>query len=429
MKNKSDMKTSSPNVKSVTKARRQTPDDSELSMSDGQLSEQVENSGKANKPKTKSAPKKDAAYWRAKVVWELMQRAHSTGHVDVSAMRIPDIANVLYHRYELESTDIATDVIRSLAANLRFNIRQKDQRNKKSGVQWVQSPIYKELAATRLNATKLREANEMPLKPRKVPLEMELETPEEQQTPVPEADDREARLRRRGLKGKSSVLRPTSTRFSGKGKGTRNTKAPKGPAQKRSTDDDESDDDENAQISTPSKRKGDFSTDIPPNKRLTVGISDRRKSSVSVNTSSDSVPTTPSEEDGNVGDEDEDEDEDEEPDEDEEGMPPTTLPLHLRSAKKRLSSSLEVKQRIISSKLPSHEANQPGDVWLCTFDGCARRIYGASEPESLELIKEHIEKHEQQLLKQSDKVELVMQEGELGGRLPVTYVLPPRRVM
>lgn len=48
---------------------------------------------------------------------------------------------------------------------------------------------------------------------------------------------------------------------------------------------------------------------------------------------------------------------------------------------------------VVSEPMPSFEPTGPGDTWTCGFDGCNHKVYGASTPESRELIKEHYRQH------------------------------------
>jgi hypothetical protein len=425
VKNKHERKTPSPSSKS---ANRQRSSSDGTSTSEGQASER---NAAQSKSKLDQAPKKDDAYWKAKVVWELMQRADAQGHVAASKMTISDVANVLHHRYEIDA-DLAAPFIRTLSFNIRDMMERKTSR-KKSGIQWTKMPVYKELGSSnpRLSAAKQRQLGEVQLKSRKEPIPMETTTPESSEdSPAPEPENRGTRLRRRAHKGKSSVLRPKSTRFSGKGKGLTRAPAPKGPA--RQSMDDVSDAES---VQTPSKRKGDFD-ELPPTKRRS-----NRLASAASDTSNTLTATEPEEEEISTAedstdpyDEEEEEDEssEEEEEEDEEDEDTTiqpisssALPLHLRPTKSAAANSpaSSLSQAITRTPFPSYEANQPGDVWLCTFDGCSRRVYGASESEGKKLVREHIAEHEAEELQQQRKLALVVREGELGGRMPVRYVL------
>ncbi|KAL9051043.1 MAG: hypothetical protein Q9162_006266 [Coniocarpon cinnabarinum] len=57
---------------------------------------------------------------------------------------------------------------------------------------------------------------------------------------------------------------------------------------------------------------------------------------------------------------------------------------------------------ISTTPLPSFEANTAGDIWTCPFDGCAHRIFGASEPKSKTLMEEHYKMHAHDSQKQLD---------------------------
>ncbi|KAL9096969.1 MAG: hypothetical protein Q9165_000933 [Trypethelium subeluteriae] len=77
---------------------------------------------------------------------------------------------------------------------------------------------------------------------------------------------------------------------------------------------------------------------------------------------------------------------------------------------------------IVTEQRPSMIAQGPGDVWTCTYDGCLRRVYGASKGPGKGLIEEHLKMHSEQ---SEERVELVKREGELAAGLPVGYGQPP----
>lgn len=59
---------------------------------------------------------------------------------------------------------------------------------------------------------------------------------------------------------------------------------------------------------------------------------------------------------------------------------------------------------IVSELLPSYEAQGPGDVWTCPFDGCSHKVYGASTESSQRLIREHYHTHAVQSQAQLDLI-------------------------
>ncbi|KAL9079567.1 MAG: hypothetical protein Q9157_001564 [Trypethelium eluteriae] len=73
---------------------------------------------------------------------------------------------------------------------------------------------------------------------------------------------------------------------------------------------------------------------------------------------------------------------------------------------------------IVTEQRPSMIAQGPGDVWTCTYDGCLRKVYGASKEPGKSLIEEHLKVHSEE---GEERVELVKKEGELAAGLPVGY--------
>lgn len=80
------------------------------------------------------------------------------------------------------------------------------------------------------------------------------------------------------------------------------------------------------------------------------------------------------------------------------------LPLHSkRPVRSALQKKLPTRSvSLVETPLPSSDANQPGDIWACTFDGCAHRIFGASSDQSKSLIEEHYKHHAQDSQAQLD---------------------------
>lgn len=69
--------------------------------------------------------------------------------------------------------------------------------------------------------------------------------------------------------------------------------------------------------------------------------------------------------------------------------------------------------------LPATTANGPGDTWLCPFDGCLEKVYGASKDTSQAMIEEHYGTHALEKQKQID----VLRQEEGLSRLPVNHLI------
>ena len=96
----------------------------------------------------------------------------------------------------------------------------------------------------------------------------------------------------------------------------------------------------------------------------------------------------------------------------------TELPLRWKSDTQAVEGSSRPPFMITTERMPSSEPQGPGDVWVCTYDGCLRKVYGASKEPGKGLVQEHLKMHSQE---GEDRVELVRKEGELADGLPVRY--------
>lgn len=261
---------------------------------------------------------------------------------------------------------------------------------------FVQEPIFEELASIQLPAATVRKVSQMQLRPRKVPLRTE-PSGDESGTPSSSSDETPRRPYH-AHKGKSSVLRPKSSKAAGKGRGGKRGKTNSSTPFDKDldeilSDDDEilSDDGEPMELSSPSKRKSpDDHSLINPRKRA-----------ASCSHSLNSPPSSPSSSDTEA----------------------SSDPLPLRwkqnvSAKSTKSTSPTFLPSIISTSLPSFATNAPGDSFICTFDGCAHKIFGASTASGKAFIKEHFEEH---TARRQEQLELVISE-EQRSRLPVRFV-------
>lgn len=303
------------------------------------------------------------------------------------------VAELMTKRYEIDDVDIARQVLLVHAQNLCYKM---DHPRSKSASFLTDEPIYRELDMRHdLPAVDVRKAQAVELRPRKdhAPLESaesgssESETPEEVVvTPVRRADGRKK-------KGRLSVLRPKSSKFSGKSKTVQSRKGPgrehnsseQADSSAQTESEAESDTDSILEIDTPTqalspsreKRKFiDGGDDVEENGRRKRAAS-ASISPESIQSSSDSDTEAAAEADNEA-------------------------PLPLRNRKQHNSTNArtssnqaksDLEAPIISTPLPAYEANGPRDSWNCTFDGCTQRVYGASKPIGRQLITEHLEDH------------------------------------
>lgn len=63
--------------------------------------------------------------------------------------------------------------------------------------------------------------------------------------------------------------------------------------------------------------------------------------------------------------------------------------------------------RVVAYDLPSTEPQGPGDLWICTFEGCSHRVHGASEPVGKARVIEHFETHATHA---QEKIDLALNE-------------------
>ncbi len=67
-----------------------------------------------------TAPKKDANWWEAKVVWELLQKVSSQGLISDDDLTISNLASILTRKYTVDDPHVAAIYIRSHASNLLY---------------------------------------------------------------------------------------------------------------------------------------------------------------------------------------------------------------------------------------------------------------------------------------------------------------------
>lgn len=203
------------------------------------------------KEKANDLPRKDDNWWEAAAMFEFMQKAVNQGAMRVGHVTIERLAKLMVKRYEIEDTWIATNVILVHASNLCYMM---DHPRRKNIQFFAQEPIYEELSADRnLSAADIRRAQCIELKPRKDHATLKTEASEESDSSSSAATP--PQRRHRSKKGRLSVLRPKSSKYSGKGKSIK-----KGKGKKPDTDSSSStssaqasEEDSDAMISTPTQ--------------------------------------------------------------------------------------------------------------------------------------------------------------------------------
>lgn len=241
-------------------------------------------------------------------------------------------------------------------------------------------PIYDELTAKHsLSEAQQRKAEGIELRPRRDHRTLRDEDSETSDTSDEEDEPMLTPVRRmsgRSKKGTLSVLRPKSGKYSGKGKSVNGGGKGKTILSTSVSDSDSASDEEDvlaidipthAFSSGPSKRKLNTSDETTKEGKRKRTLSSTTPSSPL--TSADEI-TQPG-----TGD----------------PLPPL---LYRPSNKEPTSKSTKpLLPTLVSTFLPTYESNGPRDSWICSFDGCAQRIYGCSGEIGQQLIVEHLEDH------------------------------------
>ncbi|KAF2189092.1 hypothetical protein K469DRAFT_564168 [Zopfia rhizophila CBS 207.26] len=347
-----------------------------------------------------NAPKKDENWWEAAAIFEFMQKIVNQGVVHIGHVTLERVAKLLVKRYEIDDIDVAINVIRVHASNLCYMI---EHRRRKNIQYFIDEPIYQELSSGYdLSAAEIRRAEQVELRLRKDHSTLEEDIGEESDSGDSVATPLQ---RRRPNKGKFSALRPKSGKFSGKGKGVKRGKGKgKKPNINMSSDEgsEEAQGEDDIEIDTPTQalspgKRKHTSTHIDTNPRKRAASQSAEPESPTISSESEITDTHT------------------EP-----------LPLRWRSGNiSAKSSSPALLPPVVSTPLPSHAANAPGDSWICTFDGCSQKVYGASTDTGRTLIKEHLQDH---ATKGQAQIELVMSE-EQKLRLPVNNLIKRIREM
>lgn len=359
-------------------------------------------SNTGEKDKVDVAPKKDNNWWEAMAIFEFMQKAVNRGAIHVGSITLEKVAKLIVKRYEIDDFETARNVIVVHAANLCYLMDHPKRKN----VQYFASePIYEQLSQPHsLSAADERRAGSTVLRPRNDHATLSSESENESES----ADTIETPQRSppRKKRGRLSVLRPRSGKYSGKGKSLKSGKG-KGKAPINVESDSEVDEEQEVQSEnesmmdtptqapSPGKRKrGRGSADSNPKKRATSASAESEDQEIEPTSLRSSSPSE---------------------EEQSEEVSDEPLPLRWRSGNVTKPASQAMLPPVISSPLPEYTANGPGDSWTCTFDGCSQNIYGVSTELGRRLVKEHLQDHAKGRQKE---VALVMSE-EQRLRLPV----------
>ncbi|CAA9959547.1 hypothetical protein PTMSG1_02964 [Pyrenophora teres f. maculata] len=345
--------------------------------------------------KPTEAPKKDDNWWEAAALFEFIQKAvnQKVLRAGRSQITLDRVAELVVRRYEIEELETAKNVLLVHAQNLCYMM---DHPRRKTIQFFSAEPIYQELAAGHnLPAAEQRRAEDVELKPRRDHARLRDGESDSSDTLDEEEEDAiMTPIRRppgRRKKGRLSVLRPTSSRFSGKSKGVKiapgKQKGGKGKAPVATSDgsgaeqtEDATSSDADSKMQTPTqalspgreKRKLD-ETDVSQDDES------RPKRAASASLAPESPPTTSSSLEDN--------------EEEASAAPPLPLHYHPESSSTTSVTKPTVAPLLVSTPLPTYEANGPRDSWVCSFDGCTQKIYGCSKDLGRQLITEHLEDH------------------------------------
>jgi hypothetical protein len=303
------------------------------------------------------------------------------------------VAELMTKRYEIEEVDTARHVLLVHAQNLCYKM---DHPRSKTARFLADEPIYRELDMGHdLPAADIRKAQAVALRPRKdhAPLERaDSDTSSDSESVDEVVVTPQRQPDRRKKKGRLSVLRPKSSKFSGKGKTLQSRKGPGLKDHSSQAADSSAEPDEEADSDSESIAEIDTPTEaVSPSreKRKLIDMEDmeedgRRKRTASSSISPDSIPSTSNSDSEAAA----------------EGDNETPLPLRKRANHPLTNGKLpdarakpQLVAPIVSTPLPTYEPNGPRDSWICTFDGCHQRVYGASKPIGRQLITEHLEDH------------------------------------
>lgn len=322
------------------------------------------------------------------------QRIIRPGH---GHMTIDRVAKLIVKRYEIEEEEMARNVLLVHGKNLRYMM---DHPRRKAQQFFAEEPIYQELSAELdLPAADIRRAEAIELRPRRDHTSLKGERSEDSDEESSEDAVATPRPRPNGRKkkGRLSVLRPKSSKYSGKGKGV---KRGKGKGKRPNSENSSAEEDASAESEAESESASDIEIDTP-----TQALSPRRQKRKFIETDGDEEDKTrrkrAASESMGPGSPPSTEEDDEDTDAAAESESNAPLPLRylpnnipsINGKSSEPTSKPTVAPPIVSTPLPTYEANGPRDSWICTFDGCSRRIYGASKDIGRQLITEHLEDH------------------------------------
>ncbi|KAF2999681.1 hypothetical protein E8E13_002085 [Curvularia kusanoi] len=363
----------------ISRTSRTSPPPTAITSASRRVRANGHDGAKATTPRADAPPKKDDNWWEAATLFEFMQKAVNQRVIRAgrSSITVDRVAQLIIKRFEIEDVATARSVLLVHAQNLCYMMDHPRRANVRF---FAAEPIYGELAAGHnLPASEQRRAEGIELRRRKTHGTLRGENSESSDTS--DEDDEGAvttpqRRPARSKKGTLSVLRPMSGKFSGKGKSIRpagkgKTKPPI-PVSDSDPDTATGEDDAMA-IDTPTQALSPGSS-----KRkledLEDPTSDKRLRSTSPSSPPASLSTSPDPEPGTAD-------------------PP--LPLRYLPTQQQPSSksTQPILPALVSTPLPTYESNGPRDSWICTFDGCAQRIYGCSKDIGRQLITEHLEDH------------------------------------
>lgn len=372
-------------------AQKESRSEKPASALTAQRSRSTRSASQTQKPSER--PKKDDNWWEAAAIYEFIRSA-----VNKKVLRpgkdhitLDRVADLMTKRYEIEEVETARNVLLVHAQNLRYKM---DHPRSKSASFLAEEPIYRELGIEHdLPAAEIRRAQCVELRPRRDHTLLEAAESDSSESDSPEEVLVTPPQRRDGRKkrGRLSVLRPKSSKFSGKGKTVRARKGPSmgghsseeadSSAEPGQEADAESDTDSVLAVETPtlavspSREKRKFPEDEDDEEEK--GPRKRAASSISPDSPPSSSDSAAAEADNEA-----------------------SLPLRSRPNNNQANGKASDKQPksdlvvpVISTPLPTYEPNGPRDSWNCTFDGCNQKIYGASKVMGRQLITEHLEDH------------------------------------
>ncbi|KAL6703523.1 hypothetical protein ACN47E_009548 [Coniothyrium glycines] len=337
-------------------------------------------------------PRKDDNWWEAAALFEFMQKAVNQRVIRVGRNQITlaRVAELVVKRYEIEEIEAAKNVLLVHAPNLCYMMLHPRRQSVRF---FVNEPVYRELAAGHnLTAAEQRRAEGVELRPRKD--HATLRGNESDSSVTSDLEDNVStpvRPTSKRKRGRLSVLRPKSSKTSGKrqGKGVTGNKS-EGKGQFGSHDQaSEEEESDKGTYSEDDTSIGTFTqvTSLGRDKRKLDHVNaneetgdGRRKRVASASITPESPPSTA--------------------ESDFEDAPPTegntSLPLRRKLTTSRTIQNGTTRPMLlplVSTPLPTYEANASRDSWICSFDGCSQRIYGCSKEIGRQLITEHLEDH------------------------------------